>query len=211
MAEQGKGLVEGAVGARKGLVVVHVALVLAEVGGEGEGLPTVGEAVGPLARVGADVLVVVRGPGVGFWHRRGTRGAARPCAGSGAAAACPGASRLGPAVHLPVAQQVAGLLEGLPALQALVRMLLQGGRLQTPRPNGLCAGESWCLPGDMAGVTISGHLPRFAAQGHCSVLGATGPGCPSGMGAAGTGVPQGWACYSGYGGLPAASASWLHC
>lgn len=86
---------------------------------------------------------------------------------------------LGPAVHLLVAQQVAGLLEGLPALQALVRMLLQGGRLQTPWPNGLCAGESWCLPGDVAGVTISGHLPRFSAQGHCSVLGATGPGGPA--------------------------------
>lgn len=82
-------------------------------------------------------------------------------------------------MHLPVAQQVAGLLEGPPALWALVGMLLQGGPLRIPWPDGLCAGKSRCSLGGMAGVAISRCLPRVAAQGHCGVLCATGPGGPA--------------------------------
>lgn len=62
MAEQGEGLVEGAPTVRAGerlVVAVHVVLVLPEFRGAGKGLPTVSAAVGPLADVGADVLVVV--------------------------------------------------------------------------------------------------------------------------------------------------------
>ena len=144
--------------------------------------------LGPLTRVGADVLAVVRGPGV----VSGAEGARvgllarvqaavllqRALVQVGFAAELAGVG-LGPAVCLPVAQQVAGLLEGLPALQTLVGMLLQGGPLRTPWPNGLCAGESRCSPGDMAGAAVSRCLPRVAPQGHCGVLGATGPGGPA--------------------------------
>lgn len=79
----------------------------------------------------------------------------------------------------PGAQQVAGLLEGLPVLLALVGMLLQGGPLWTPWPDGLCTGKSRCSLSDIAGAAISGLLPGVALQGHCGVLSATGPGGPA--------------------------------
>lgn len=121
-----------------------------------------------------------------FWHRRGAFRATRPCTGSSAAAACPGARRLcrrarrlGSAVCFPVAQQVAGLLEGLPALWVPAGTLLQGGPLQTPWPDGLCAGESPHSPSDIAGAAVSGLLSRVAPQGHCNFLSTTGPSGPA--------------------------------